>query len=136
MSNFGEQINLVLNNLASKLNITVDMLYPCLLKQAKIEGIIALVYIILGCVAILTTFFVIYYFTIKKTENHTTYDDKNILVTKSYLWDDVSIVLFYMIIGIIVIILISIILYNTENYITATYNSEYYVLNKILTQLK
>jgi hypothetical protein len=42
MNNFGEQINVVINNLSSKLGVAADKLFPLLVRQSYIEGFLSI----------------------------------------------------------------------------------------------
>jgi hypothetical protein len=54
MNNFGEQLNIVIDNLAEKLGITADRVWPMLLKQAQLEGTAYIVgFIVFGVIALM-----------------------------------------------------------------------------------
>ncbi|NCI19735.1 hypothetical protein EJM73_08865 [Clostridium botulinum] len=56
MNNLGEQINQVLNNLASKFGVTVDKLYPILRKQAQVELVKSIIGFIIGLILVIVVY--------------------------------------------------------------------------------
>lgn len=120
-----EKIADVLEILAKQLGTTVEFLWGVLLKQAKVESMLALVAIIVSSLFVIIALALLWYgYKIHKS---------NIGVSTFERTDP-----FGWFMGGIVISLFSLIAIgvNTYNYIIATYNPEYWALNEILKLLK
>lgn len=119
MENMGQQINSVIDNIATKLGVTVDKLYPILMKQAYIDGILSIVYCIIISLLMITPYII--YKKILKGEEVERFCD---------LEDDsqVAIVTISIIVSLIFIFVVSI---NFNDIFTALLNPEYYIINNL-----
>lgn len=124
MNNFGEQINLIINNIAEKLGVAVNNLYPALRKQALIDGITGSIWLLLAVILIVVILIkVIKWFTpIENCCGETEVSGVNAVKIS---------------IGIcVVIISILIIAFDFNSVMTAIFNPDWYIVNKILTEIK
>lgn len=121
--NISEQIMNVINQIAEKLGVAAEKLYPILRRQATIEG--------LTNIFCLIAFIPMIYFMINifKRINKDTDEDK--------LFPAVSIVLLILMSVAVVIITIEFAgnLIDIKNTITALFNPDWYIINNILKKL-
>lgn len=131
MNNVGEQLNLVINNLAEKLGVAADKLYPMLIKQAYIDGIISLIWIAVGLLLLIGNLYLInrYYIQDIEVERHN-YIER---VKRSENWEEEHVA--FWIISIITLLLgIIMSVGNVNNCITALNNPEWYAIKTILNR--
>lgn len=116
----GEQINLVINNLAQKLGVAADKLYPVLIKQAHIEGIMGL----LGCILLVVIIIVCVVALAHLIKQCKTCDDPEDIPVVSVI-----------VCCIVTAFSIALICTKLTSSITALCNPDYYVIQMILSQL-
>lgn len=126
-NNVGEQVNSVINNLCDKLGIAADKIYPVLIKQAHIDGIMGIIWFVISLAIAITGFIV----GVKALKNPEENDDYAAL-TNWTAWTHVRIWF-----GFALTLIFTIIAANSINtVITALGNPEWYVLQIILNQVK
>lgn len=122
--NIGDQINSVVNNLAEKLGVAVDKVYPTLIKQSYIDGIFGIFITIVMIIAlILSIKGLIKNVPNMSKEKETTnqFDIKAIVC---------AIICFISVIGSMICF------FSFKDYYTALFNPDWYALNMILDKLK
>lgn len=120
------QVNEIINNLASKLGMAVNKLFSVLVKQAYIEGVKDIVWAIL-CLAIITVITVILYKSFYSKDENGKY--------RRYDWDELNI-LGWFLSAIMVVICTFIMIYFVSNAITCLLNPEYAAIQMILDKIK
>jgi hypothetical protein len=125
MNNVGEQINSVINNLADKLGVTANKLYPVLIKQSYVDGIFSILSCILGLAMVLSVPIVTR--LIMKKDKDGEYFAK--------YWDD-GWVGYWIGMGTIGIAGFLIMGCSFQNAITALINPDWYALQLILDKIK
>jgi len=125
MNNISEQINNIINNLSEKLGVAAEKLYPVLIKQAYVDGVISLLGILLGLFFCIVPFLVLKIIT-KKDKND------NYLAEgwgeEWIMWWSGSIL--FMIVGLIFVCI------NIITAITAFANPDWYILQMILDKIQ
>lgn len=117
MENMGEQINIVLNEIAAKLGVASEYIYPILIRQARIEGVIGLIIMVISVTMFL-------------------------LVLRKYFKTDFSndddgtsrFIMICILIGVTTVMFFIISAYLTST-LTALLNPEWYVFSNILKEL-
>ena len=126
-NNVGEQVNSVINNLCDKLGIAADKIYPVLIKQAHIDGIMGIIWFVIS-LAIAITGFIVGVKALKNPEENDSYA----ALSDWTVWTHVRIWF-----GFALTLIFTIIAANSINtVITALGNPEWYVLQTILNQVK
>lgn len=126
-----EAINSIIGNLANRLGVTVEYLYPLLIRQAYIDGIRALMWIVL-CIAFLVAIYkwIKYVFFTKNAEGDTLWE-------KSYHSDtEIFHVITLIALGILSIIFIITIGSNLDRAINAFSNPEWYAIQQLFRQFQ
>lgn len=123
MNNLGEQINQVLNNLASKFGVTVDKLYPILRKQAQVD-LVRFIVVLIGSVILLYSVYKIRKRVLKSKKENEYYD----LVDDDLCYFIYTI--FALILGIIGIFV------SIHNIIQISINPDYYIAKMIMQMIK
>lgn len=121
----GEQINSVINNLAEKLGVAVDKVYPMLIKQAYMDGIVSAIFMIIGIIMCIAPY-IGYRIVTKKDKN-----DNYI----AYGWDE-GWYGFGAIFLIVFLIGLGLIFTNISITVNAFGNPEWYAIQQIINQLK
>lgn len=129
MNNFGEQINIVINNISEKLGIAVEKLYPALVKQAYIEGFINLVWFITDSII----FYIMLKCVIRWFRNPEKKDDGTYSWEKGYTGLFITKVTICLCLLPILFILICA---NFNDSIQALLNPNWYMIQKIISQIK
>ncbi|NFF75906.1 hypothetical protein FCV38_02635 [Clostridium sporogenes] len=123
MNNLGEQINQVLNNLASKFGVTVDKLYPILRKQAQVELVKSIAIFIICLVSLFIAFKII-----KKANKKCKEDEEYSCSDKAF---------FTFLISIVVIIAGFLVGYNQAmDIIQISINPDYYIAKMVMEMIK
>jgi len=120
--NIGEQINLVIDNLSNKLGVTVNKIYPTLIKQSYIEGMSEIILFVLSIIIGIVCFKTILKYWKCWNENNVT--KETILTVVSSLFGIISVMLF--------IVQLTQLQYNLSRLI----NPEWHAIEKILMLLK
>jgi hypothetical protein len=120
--NIGERINLVIDNLSNKLGVTVNKIYPTLIKQSYIEGMSGIILFVLSIIIGIVCFKTILKYWKCWNENHVT--KETILTAVSFLFGIISVMLF--------IVQLTQLQYNLSRLI----NPEWHAIEKILMLLK
>jgi len=124
MNNFGEQINLIINNISQKIGVAADKLYPALRTQARIDGITGTTWCLISLIIIIIT-------TVKLTKwlkpEKDRYGEKCIPVSN---YSKITIGTCLIIVAVFIIGI------NFNSSITALFNPDWYIVNKIIQQLK
>lgn len=124
MNNISEQVMSVINQIAEKLGVAAEKLYPILRKQATIDGVSGL--------ALLTLSIITLYFLIKllakatSKEKESRYDGwEKWFAAQIFLYVGLGINIIYTLISIFTI----------NGIITALLNPDWYIIQNILKQL-
>lgn len=119
-------VNEALDQIAKAFNVAVDELYPILYKQAIINGIYNLMWVLLS-VGLIILFGFMIKFIMRKQKDGTNYD-----------WDwDEPIVVVIIVAGVFITVVgLFVISISLKGAIDALFNTDYYVLKDILKQLK
>jgi len=125
MNNISEQINNIINNLSEKLGVAAEKLYPVLIRQAYVDGVISLLGILGGLFLCIVPFLVLK-IVIKKDKNG------NYLAED---WDNEWGILWIGNAAPIVAGLVFVCA-NTATTITAFANPDWYILQMILDKIK
>lgn len=125
MNNYGDQINQVINNLAEKLGIAVDKVYPMLRRQATLDGIQSFLWIIVGI------FLAYCSYRILKSWSKTSNADKYFTISDDRIF--VPKVIFLIVAGAIVLISVPI---NISIMFNAFGNPDYYILKSLIIMMK
>lgn len=123
--NWSEQLMSVINQIAEKLGVAAEKVYPILRKQAMIDGILSL----LGILTSVVTFFLIY----KAVEYCYFKKDKNGNAI-SYRWDLTHFVFGTICVLLFIFSVVSITI-DIRDVMTAFMNPDWYIINNILGQL-
>lgn len=119
-------VNQAIEQIAEKLGVAVNELYPALYKQTIIGEVINGVWVLVF-VSIIVGFLVGVRYIVKKQKEHEHYSDWD--------WDEPGPMLF-MIIGIVMTIIgLIVIAVNINNGITALFNPDFYILKWALSQI-
>lgn len=119
-------VNQAIEQIAEKLGVAVNELYPALYKQTIIDAVINGVWVLVF-VSIIVGFLVGVRYIVKKQKEHEHYSDWD--------WDEPGPMLF-MIIGIVMTIIgLIVIAVNINNGITALFNPDFYILKWALSQI-
>ena len=135
--NVSEQINSVIDNLSTKLGVATKELYPILLKQARINGVMDIVFIALSVLALIVCSILLYQFYIKKFEvEETRYSGevKTIYETRSADWELLHMG-FWFPVSLAVIISSSVSVCCFIDGINAFLNPQWYVIKEILSKI-
>lgn len=124
MNNVGEQLNLVINTLSSKLGVVADKLFPILIKQSYVEGFLSIFELLFGIAFCLLPYWFYKYVT-KKDE-----DGECI----SECWED-SWVAYWIFTIIICFIGIIMVIGNFSDIVTAFYNPEYFAIKRLFSDI-
>src|SRR5699024_4371703 len=147
-----ENINELLNQLAKGFNVAVEELYPILYKQAIIDGVMSLVGILTAIVLIAGILWGLRHISKKQKEveeeykrqrnkwentswkdaEFTPYPSRN----RKWDWDEPRQMTFVVVSIIIFFLALFAIPLNFENAVTAFFNTEYYMIENILSKLK
>ena len=125
MEKISEQIIVVINDIAQRLGVATDKLYPILKKQALIEGLLGAFWVLIA----LTTLFIIYKLT---KYFYFTYDKEG--DSKSYYWDEEH-TAFVLVSFTFTVISLFIINFNFKNTLIALFNPDWYIINDILMKI-
>lgn len=119
-------VNKVLEELANAFNTTVEYIYPLLIKQAMIDGIITLIPLTLGVIGIVITLILLS----KSKKNHVSENKYD-----KWQWDiqGLPYIIALVITGFISCIGLTIF---AKTGITALLNPEYHVIKSIIDQIK
>lgn len=120
-----KQVIEVLNEVAGKLGVAAEYLYPVLLKQARIDGIVGIMSIFGYLIAALGLAFLVMYL-VRKIEDMTGEFAETMALVGITIGGILS--LFLLIVFIIELL-------NLEVYITALLNPDWYILEKLLMQI-
>ncbi len=135
-NNMGEQLNLVINNLAEKLGVAVDAVdkvYPLVIKQAQIDGFVSLFWVVLGILLLIGSAWFINRYHVQKIEVERY--GEIIKVKRSDDWEDLHVISFF--INLLIIILgVGLIGSSIDNSVNALCNPEWYAIKSILSQIK
>lgn len=137
--NTAEQINAVIDNLASKLGVAADKLWPILLKQAYVDGIINIVGLCFGLSCLIVSLALIYRFFIAEIELASRTWNEIVEKTRgkrSAEWDEERVAIFCVCVGIAIAIGLIFAGVSVVNGVTCFINPEWYALQKILSELK
>lgn len=119
-------VNQAIEQIAEKLGVAVNELYPALYKQTIIDAVINGVWVLVF-VSIIVGFLVGVRYIVKKQKEHEHYSDWD--------WDEPGPMLF-MIVGIVMTIIgLIVIAVNINNGITALFNPDFYILKWALSQI-
>jgi uncharacterized membrane protein len=129
MNNFGEQINLIIDNLSKKLGVAADKIYPVLMKQAQCDLIIKMIWLGIGILLLITSVIL----TVKivkslKNENGSYYKDFH---------EEGGIGTTFSIIGIVLLYILSIflIIFTIQDIVQIVINPDYYIFNHYIQPL-
>lgn len=125
----GEQINLVINNIAEKLGVGVEKVYPILLKQAYIEGIMGIVGIVLSMSMLFVVYKLVYKYYIEEVD--TSYGKGKRVCD----WDEFTLLLVNIVVIVVVISNFIVIGCFYSPTITALFNPDYYIIEELVTKL-
>lgn len=130
MENWGEQLNLVLEELAKAFNVTVDRLYPILIKQAYVYALANIItwLFVVGGLLITVRIASKYHRKEKEYSKEGRYDQASVAEGWALITTVGAIFL-----GLLLFGLVSMEFTDT---ITALVNPDYYVLKDIITKLK
>jgi hypothetical protein len=124
MNNISDQINSVINNLADKLGVATEKLYPVLIKQAYVDGVTGIVLLILSALLFILSVktFIKY---IQPAIDAADEVNKSVVIFVSSI---ISVIVT------VVVLCVQLSLFG--NYITALVNPDWYALQMILDQIK
>jgi len=125
--NWSEQLMGVINQIAEKLGVAAEQLYPILRKQAMVDGILSVLGVLICIVVFYLLYKAIYICYLKKNER-----GDNLAYENS--WDGLHVV-FCMIWGIVAGISIISLFINVNVAINVFINPDWYIINNILSQL-
>jgi len=135
VDNISSKLDNVVNSLAIKLGVAADTLLPILLKQARIDGVMALLWSLTGLLIFLFGFYICYKFYVEKIEVIGNYSGNMRTTTRATEWEEVIFILwlapaFCFVAGGLLFI----------NYFSvamnALLNPQFYILKQILSTLK
>lgn len=118
-----DQINGIINNIAEKLGIAIEYVYPILRKQAMIEGICGLLFLLITVVV-----FCIFF---KKAVYH----GKLVDWQSEDIDKDSSLTILYGFFALLSIVVLFVTISNFKIYITALINPDWYIINNMLREL-
>lgn len=121
-------VNNILEQLATGFNVAVEQLYPILYKQAIIDGVFNLIWSIVFIVLIAG-----FVFVIKFVHNKQKLEKDRFI--SNWDWDAPRQLVILIIGGFITLIGLFVIPIGIESAITAFFNTEYYMIKDILSQL-
>lgn len=121
-----EQVNEVIDNLAEKLGVAVERLYPMLIKQAQIDGIMGVIWSIV-CITVCVLGFIVAAKAIKNPQQSKQYD----LIQVWSAWTNTKIAVGAIAAAISLIVFV----FSVNQAITALANPEWYSLQKLLSYL-
>lgn len=120
--NISEQINIVINNLAEKLGVAIETIYPMLKMQALINGIWGIFWVIITPI--------VFGISLKYFSKHIN------LFNESEDWDiHGTIIIITVIIGLISILGFIFAMADLKDSITALINPDWYIINGLLKSL-
>ena len=122
--NWSEQLMNVINQIAEKLGVAAEKLYPILRKQAMIDGIEGIAYIIFGTILIWVTI----KFALKIVKKKDKYEE---LICQDW---DIEWLPYSLCVGIPIIIGVILITTSLNTVLTAFINPDWYIINNILGQ--
>lgn len=123
-----KEIDKTLEKIAEGLGVAVDKLYPILYKQAMIDTVLNVIWILFFAIGIFV-FYKTVRFILNKQKNSENFDIE-------WDWDEprqiliLTVGILFTLVGTIVILV------SIYDVVTALFNTEYYMIKKILSQVK